>query len=226
VIQSSATPPGKPRAFALNEPFCAISHYVGALFSIAALILLLDAAHGRPLREAASVLFGGSLFVLYLASALSHTWDARPEVQGWLSRFDYMAIFLLIAGTYAPLCLITLHGPVGETLLSIEYGLAAIGILNVLFARRTPHAFRVVVYVLMGWLIVTAWGAVEHALSPVAREWMVAGGLCYTIGVVVFALERPNLWPGRFSAHDLWHVFVLGGSACHFWLILRYVIAP
>lgn len=211
--------------FALKEPFCALSHYTGAALSTVALIALLMAAHGRLWQTLGGAIFGLSLITLYMASALSHTWHAPPRVQNRLSQFDYVAIFLLIAGTYAPFCLVTLHGALGWTLLGIEYGLALIGIANVVFRDETPHWIRVVLYVLMGWAIVVAWPTVQHALPPPARAWLVAGGLLYSIGVVVFAADRPHLWPGKFSAHDLWHVFVLAGSACHFVLILHYIIA-
>ena len=207
----------------LKEPFSAVSHYAGAALSLAALVLLLRASHGRFLPTLAAVLYGGSLIALYLASALSHTWHAVPRVQTWLSRADYVAIFLLIAGTYAPLCLVSLHGPWGWRLLAVEYGLALVGIANVLFSR-TPQWVRVPVYVVMGWLAVVVLGPIQRALPPAAIHWLFAGGLLYTVGVAVLALDRPHLWPNKFSAHDLWHVFVLAGSACHFVLIYRYVL--
>lgn len=189
-----------------------------------ALILLLLAARGRPLPTLGAVLYGGSLIALYLASALSHTWHAPERVQTWLSRADYVAIFLLIAGTYAPLCLVSLRGPWGWRLLGAEYGLAILGIGNVLFSR-TPHWMRVPVYAVMGWLAVVALGPIQRALPTAAIGWLFAGGLLYSVGLIVLAVDRPHLWPGKFSAHDLWHVFVLAGSACHFVLILRYVLA-
>lgn len=209
--------------FRLKEPFCALSHYTGAVLSVGALVLLLGAARGRPLPTLAAALYGGSLIALYLASALSHTWHAAPRVQTWLSRADYVGIFLLIAGTYAPMCLVSLRGPWGRGLLSVEYGLAVVGIANVLFTR-TPHWMRVPVYAVMGWLAVVALGPLQRALPPAALHWLFAGGAFYTGGLAILALDRPHLWPGRFSAHDLWHVCVLAGSACHFVLIYLYVL--
>lgn len=191
---------------------------------MAALILLLWAARGRPLPTLGAALYGNSLIALYLASTLSHTWHAPERVQRWLSRADYAAIFLLIAGTYAPLCLVSLHGTWRWGLLGVEYGLALLGIANVLFSR-TPQWVRVPVYAVMGWLAVIALGPIQRALPPAALHWLFAGGLCYTVGLVVLALDRPHLWPGKFSAHNLWHVFVIAGSACHFVLIAGYVLA-
>ncbi len=221
------TPINNRRKFApasLKEPFCALSHYAGAVLSTVALVALLVAAHGRLWPTLGGAIFGVSLITLYMASALSHTWHAPPRVQQRLSQFDYVAIFLLIAGTYAPFCLGPFRATFGWTLLGVEYGLALIGIANVVFWDKTPHWIRVILYVLMGWLLVLVWPRVQHTLPPAATEWLLAGGLCYTVGVVVLALDRPHLWPGRFSAHDLWHVFVLAGSACFFFLILRYII--
>lgn len=210
----------------LKEPYSAVSHYAGAALSLAAWAVLLHAAHGRFWPALACSLYAGSLMFLYSASALSHTWHARRPVQDWLSRFDYIGIFLLIAGTYAPLCLtVGRHEGWGLRLLGTEYGLAALGILNVVFGRRTPHWWRVIVYVAMGWLVMLFWGPVTHALPHGAVQWLVAGGVVYSAGVAVLALDRPHLWPGRFTAHDLWHTCVLCGSACHFYLIWRW-LAP
>jgi hemolysin III len=137
-----------------------------------------------------------------------------------------MAIYLLIAGSYTPLCLLVLRGRLGLTLLGVEWALAAIGIGVALLWRGAPVWVRLVLYLGMGWLVVLAFGSVLHALPAPAIPWMIAGGLSYSIGAVVFATNKPHLWPGRFSAHDLWHVFVLSGSACHFFLLLRYVALP
>jgi hemolysin III len=210
----------------LKEPFCAVSHYTGAALSLIALIALLVAAHGRLWQTLGGAVFGLSLITLYMASALSHTWNTTPRIQDRLSRFDYIAIFLLIAGTYAPICLVTLRGPLGWKVLGLEYGLALFGIANIVFWTKTPHWMRVPVYVIMGWLITLLWGSLEHVLPQIARDWMIAGGLFYTIGLVILAVDKPHLWPGKFSAHDLWHLFVIAGSFCHFVLVLRYIVAP
>ena len=207
----------------LKEPFCALSHYAGTAFGFAATTLLLFRAWGHFWSALGCAIYGVSLTLMYLASALSHTWHAAPRVQTRFSQFDYIAIALLIAGTYAPLCLVTLHGMLGWTVLAVEYALASVVIANVVFRDRTPHWTRVILYVLMGWAVALVWGPVTHALPHGAVVWMVAGGILYSVGVAVLGSDRPHLWPGRFSAHDLWHIFVIAGSTCHFWLIWRYV---
>lgn len=208
----------------LKEPFCGTSHLAGALLSVAALFVLVRAAAGRPLHMTGFALFGASLVLLYSASSLYHSLRLGPGQTARLQRFDFIAIFLLIAGTFAPLCLVTLRGAWGWGLLSLEYALAFTGIAAVVTLRdRFPAWLRMTMYLVMGWLVVAVSGPLGNALPPAGVAWLVAGGLTYTLGAVVLATDRPHLWPGRFSAHDLWHVFVLAGSACHFVLMLRYV---
>lgn len=187
-----------------------------------ALLVLLDLARGRPWHTVAFSIYGVSLILLYTASALYHWLPVGPPLVYRLMRFDHTAIFLLIAGTFAPVCLIALRGPWGWGLLIVEYTLATIGIASLLWPR-VPHAARFVLYLIMGWISLFAMGPLRAALSPAAFAWLIAGGLVYSTGATIFALDRPHLWPGKFSAHDLWHLFVLGGSACHFLLMLCLV---
>ncbi len=207
----------------LKEPFSALSHLVGFGLSIAALIVLLTLARHRPWHMVAFALYGASLIGLYGASALYHALKVAPRHEDRLQRLDHIAIYCLIAGSYAPLCLLPLRGAWGWSVLGIELGLAATGIGIVLLWRRAPDWVRVALYVLMGWTILAALGPVRHVLPPAAFAWLIGGGVVYSVGAVVFALDRPHLWPGRFSAHDLWHCFVLGGSACHFMVMLSLV---
>jgi hemolysin III len=195
----------------------------GAILAVAGLIVLLILARGRPWHTVGFAVYGASLVLLYTASAVYHSVHASEKGAEWLMRLDHIAIYLLIAGTYTPVCLTFLRGAWGWTLLGVEWGLAAIGIAIVLFWRRAPDWVRVVLYVCMGWLALAVLAPLREALPPSAIAWLVAGGVVYSIGCVIFALDRPHLVPGKFHAHDLWHVFVLGGSACHFVLVLRYL---
>lgn len=209
----------------LKEPFCGLSHWVGAAFSVAVLVALLVVADGRPRRLVAFGIYGLSLVALYTASALYHSLHAEPETERRLQLLDYASIFLLIAGTYTPVCLITLRGAGGIPMLAAEYAMAVTGIGILLFWKNAPHTVRVPFYVIMGWLAVIAWPQLERALPDAALWWLVGGGLFYTFGTIIYATDRPHLWPGKFTAHDLWHLFVMAGSACHAILILFY-IAP
>ena len=209
----------------IKEPFAGLSHLFGACLSIAALVILLVLAHGHIWHVIGFAIYGTSLILLYTASTLYHSLWVKPDHADRLMRFDHIAIYLLIAGTYTPVCLVSLRGPWGWTLFGIEYGLALTGILITLLWRTAPDWVRVVLYIIMGWLVVVAMTPLRHALSPAGIGWLVAGGVTYSVGTVIFATDRPHLWPGKFNAHDLWHVFVLGGSVCHF-ILMAFFIAP
>ena len=195
------------------------------MLSVAGLVLLLTLSRGRPLSLLSFTIYGVSQILLYTASALHHSLHTLPTDHDRLQRLDHCAIYLLIGGTYTPVCLLTLHGALGWSLFGVEWALAVTGILATLLWRTAPDWFRVVLYLSMGWLVVIALGPLRATLPPEAFRLIVAGGLTYTIGTIVFAADRPHLWPGRFSAHDLWHLFVLGGSACFFVVMARF-IAP
>jgi hemolysin III len=179
---------------------------------------------GDPWRTGAVTFYALSLALLYGASALYHGVRGPARLLGRLQRLDHVAIFFLIAGTYAPVCLIALRGPVGWGLMAGQAAVGAAGIALAVWGRTRAHeAVRVALYLVMGWMVALAAGPVRAALPPAGQAWLVAGGVAYTLGAVVFATDRPHLWPGRFSAHDLWHLFVLTGSALHFVFVLRFV---
>jgi len=207
----------------LREPFSAMSHLVGALLSIAALVILLVLSHGRPWHIVSFSIYGSSLILLYTASALYHALSVRPRYAERLRRLDHSMIYLLILGSYAPLCLIALRGAWGWSLFGVEIGLAVTGIAFSMFWTRVPDWVRLMLYLGMGWLIVIALVPLRAAISNTAWEWLVAGGLTFSIGAVIFALDRPHLLPGKFHAHDLWHCFVLAGTICHFIFMLNMV---
>jgi hemolysin III len=211
------------KSLSIREPFCGVSHGVGVLLSVAGLLALLEMADGRPLYRTGFAIYGASLIALYAASTLYHSLHASPRATAWLQRLDHCAIYLLIAGSYTPVCLIALHGAVGRNLLGAVWSIAAIGIACSLFWSRAPEWFRVVLYLVMGWLALLALTPLRAALPPAGLAWLIAGGVVYSIGAVIFAADKPHLWPGKFSAHDLWHLFVLGGSACHFVVIAEFV---
>ncbi|MCC2671648.1 MAG: channel protein hemolysin family [Armatimonadetes bacterium] len=209
----------------VREPFNGVSHFAGAILSVIGLILLLVFARGRPWHLAGFLVYGASLVLLYTASTLYHSVHGCPEKINRLMKFDQVAIFALIAGTYTPICLVPLRGVWGWTLLAVVWTIALVGMGLRVGWRKSPHWVPIALYLIMGWMSVSAVGPLCRSLPPEAIQWLFAGGLVYTIGCVVFALKRPRLWPGVFSSHELWHVFVLGGSTCHFVLMLRFVSA-
>ncbi len=172
---------------------------------------------GHAAALAAFLVYGVSLLLLYLASGVYHSFETRT---GWLQRLDHVAIYLMIAGTYTPICVLAIRGPLGYSMLTAEWAMAAIGVgANVCFGGG-PKALRLTLYLLMGWLAVIAIPVLMRALPASAITWMLAGGIAFTGGTVIYATGRPKLWPGKFGAHDLWHVFVLCGSGCHYLLML------
>ena len=213
------------RHFRIKDPFCGVSHGIGAALSLAALITLLVVAGGRVWHTVSFAVYGATLIILYSASCLYHSLMVEERHVERLMRFDHVGIFLLIAGTYTPVCLVVLRGPWGWSMFAAEWVMAAIGIAGIMLLKRMPSWLRVVIYLGMGWLAVIALAPLRAALPPAAIAWLFAGGIVYSVGTVIYATEWPDLWPGRFTAHDLWHLFVLGGSACHFVMMLAF-IAP
>lgn len=191
--------------------------------AVIAMIVLLILADGRPRHMIGFVIYGASLITLYGASALAHSVHCSPEKARRLDRVDYIAIFLLIAGTFTPICLVLLRGPVGWSLLIAEWAIAAAGTAAILWGRGLSNWRRVFLYLLMGWLVVVAIEPLTHVLPVEGLLWLFGGGVIYSGGAIIFATNRPRLWPGKFTAHDLWHVLVMAGSACHFMVMIRFV---
>jgi hemolysin III len=186
-------------------------------------LFLVAISLGKPWHLAGFAIYGASLVALYAASTLYHSLPVCPRRVEQLLVLDQVAIYLLIAGTYTPLCLVPLRGPSGWSLLAVVWGIAALGITLRLAWRTAPEWISVVLYLVMGWLALVVLQPLGRALAPPGIAWLFAGGLVYTAGAAIFASQRPRLWPGVFSSHELWHVFVLGGSACHFVVMLLFV---
>jgi hemolysin III len=183
------------------------------------MVVLLVIAQPTPWHYVSIAVYGVSLITLYIASGFAHTVFGEQS-EDRMERFDYASIFALIAGTYTPICLTALRGPWGWSLLGIEWGLALVGIIAVIVTKSRPRKLSMTLYLVMGWLVLVAMGPVTTLLPTAAVSWLAAGGIVYSLGALVFAFNRPNLWPGRFNAHDLWHSMVLAGSACHFVVML------
>lgn len=196
---------------------------LGALLGVAALAVLVSLAWGKPWHLSGFAIYGATLVLLYTASALYHSLPVSEYGVKRLLLFDRVGIYLLIAGTYTPLCLVPLRGAWGWGLLGLVWGMALGGSLCELTWRAAPAWITTGLYLIMGWLAVLAFGPLRHTLTGAGLAWLVAGGVTYTVGAVVCLTERPRLWPGVFSAHELWHLFVLGGSACHFVMMVRFV---
>lgn len=194
----------------------AIIHGTGALLSVAALVILVTAAaaRGDAWYIASYAIFGSSMVFLYLASTLYHAWR-EPGTKRKLEKLDHSAVFVLIAGSYTAFSLTLLRDSVGWWLFGAVWAIAAFGIvMESVFLNRWP-ILTLAAYLAMGWLIVLAWKPLAAAASPTMIALLFAGGLCYTVGTVFYALGRRRGW-----FHPVWHLFVIAGTACHFFCAL------
>ena len=209
----------------LKDKWSAITHFIGMMMALFAGIPLLLKAAKEPsvIYLISSAIYIVSMVLLYFASTLYHSLDISERVNRNLKKFDHMMISVLIAGTYTPVCLITLRGPVGYTLLILVWSFALIGIILKAFWVGCPKWFSSVLYIGMGWTCVLAFTRLLDALSPAAFGWLLAGGLIYTAGGIIYALKLPifNMKHKNFGSHEIFHLFVMGGSFCHF--IVMYV---
>jgi len=201
------------------------SHGLGAILAVVGLVLLIQSAlaWGDVWHIVSFSVFGASLVLLYAASAFYHLVPARERVHLWLRRIDHMMVFVLIAGTYTPFCLVALRGVWGWTLLIAVWSLSAVGMVLKVVWLFAPRWLYTGFYLLLGWLIVIAAGPLWRALPAPALAWLGIGGLFYTVGAVFYGLKWPRLIPQVFGFHELWHLFVMAGSLSHYWAVLRFL---
>lgn len=207
-----------PREEAAN----AISHLLGALLSVAGLVMMISYSliHGNEWHVVSTSIFGATMIILYFSSTLTHILP-MGKAKDFFFNFDRIAIYLLIAGTYTPIALVTLHGPFGWVIFGVEWGFAILGTLLILIRPGNFNAgvntFYVVSYALMGWLILIAIVPVIRIL-PMGGVWILIGGLSYTLGIVFYKLSR-------FPYHHLvWHLLVIAGTISHFIAVFFYII--
>lgn len=208
-----------------RQPVSGFTHAAGVLLSVVALIVMVttDLRHKTSWHVAADIIFGSSLIMLYAASTLYHLLPLKEKGINLLRQLDHTMIFVLIAGTYTPFCLVTLRGPWGWSILAVIWGLAVAGIVTKLVWKSAPRSFRVALYLFMGWLALVMIYPLSQAARPGTLLWLLIGGLCYTVGAIFYALKWPNPFPEKFGFHEIWHLLVMGGSFSHFWAVFRYV---
>ncbi len=194
-----------------------VTHAAGVVLSVVALATMLVISAGEPLKVVSAVVFGTSLILLYLSSTLYHFFTSAR----WKSLFqslDHACIYLLIAGSYTPITLITLRGPTGWWLFGTVWALAVLGVLiKMLRKGKKSHWISTGLYLAMGWLILFAMGPLVRGLPMAGVWWLVAGGFTYSFGIIFYAWNRLPF------NHAIWHLFVLGGSLCHVLAVSRYV---
>lgn len=204
-----------------GELFNSITHVVGTVLALIGTTVLITTAvlRGGDARSiTALAVYGAMLVILYLSSTLYHS--LRGPAKKVFHVFDHCAIYLLIAGTYTPFTLVTLRGVWGWTLFAVIWTLAIVGVAKDVFLHGRYRAVSVALYVIMGWLVIAAFGPLREALPVNGIWWLIAGGVAYTAGLLFFALSKHVV-----HMHGLWHLCVMGGSACHYVVVFRYVAA-
>lgn len=213
--------------FHIKDPGSAITHFIAMLGAAIATVPLLEKAAKEPdqLHLMALSIFMISMILLYAASTVYHTLDISPTINKLLRKLDHMMIFILIAGTYTPVCMIVLGDETGWKLLALVWGIAIAGILIKGFWITCPKWFSSLIYIAMGWVCVLVFGQLLDTLPTAAFLWLLAGGIIYTVGGVIYALKLPlfNAHHKYFGSHEIFHLFVMGGSICHFIFMYAYV---
>lgn len=199
-----------------RDPVSGLTHLAGALLGLGLLALLVTRpplqAEGASLSLA---IFGLSLVLLYSASAAYHLLKVSDKARLTLRRLDHSMVSVFIAGTYTPFCVITLKGTLGTAVLAVIWTLTIVAVLKSFLWLHSPRWVTVGLYILMGWVVVVAVYPLYQALSPSGFWLLLGGGLFYSFGALIYAVKWPDPWPPAFGFHEIWHVFVLAGSACH-----------
>jgi hemolysin III len=204
------------RRWLAKEPFNAYSHLLGVALAIPGLLALIFKAGDDPFKLTVLSIYGVSLILLYMASSLFHGLDISEEWNDRLRRFDHMAIFVLIAGSYTPICLIKMQGLWGWSIFGVVWMIAVAGIAMKIFLPHLPPLATSLIYLGMGWFGVIAFVPLAQVVPFDGLLWLIAGGLIYTAGGIIYAIERPDPYPDVFGHHEIFHIFILGGSVAHF----------
>ena len=211
----------------IREPGSALTHFIGMMMALAAAtpLLIKAAASSTAHTVLAMSIFMLSMVLLYGASATYHSLNISGKALRIFRKLDHMMIFVLIAGSYTPVCLISLGGKTGYTLLTVVWGIALFGMVLKACWITCPKWFSSVLYIAMGWVCVLAFTKIVRALPSTAFGWLLAGGIIYTVGGVIYALKLPifNSRHQNFGSHEIFHLFVMGGSVCHFIFMYLYV---
>ncbi len=206
------------------ERFSFWTHAVSAAAAIPVLIMLVLQAEGARATTSVAV-YGGTLILLFSSSAFHHVVGTfGPKWHAFSRRLDHIAIFLLIAGTYTPVSLVTLHGPWGWSIFGVIWGIALGGVILKAITPHSPRWITTGLYLVMGWIALVAIWSLLQSMPTGGLLWMAAGGVWYSVGAVMYATKKPDPWPEHIGFHGIWHIFVMGGAACHVVMIWQYVV--
>jgi hemolysin III len=208
-----------------RDPISGLTHLAAAVGAACGVVILLFIGHDDTTKAISLAIYGLSLVLMFAASAAYHLVKAPPEVIKVLRKADHSAIYLLIAGSYTPICVYFMRGFWQWGFLEIIWGMALIGVAIKIFTINAPRWLTAGIYLLMGWMSILAIPEMAVAMPVSALIWLVIGGLFFTLGAVVYIIKKPDFYPKVFGFHELWHIFVILGCACHFIVIARF-IAP
>lgn len=210
----------------LRDPISSLTHFIAFLAAIPLLFIMTSMAHanGGTKYMVGFVVFGVSLLLLYGTSAFYHAVRWSDHAVATLRRIDHMMIFILIAGTYTPICLLALPYPWGKILLISVWSFAIAGIFLKIFWMEAPRWLYTLIYVVMGWLVVIAFVPLKQAIPTGGLALLAAGGVIYTVGAVIYATKAKMFEMKRWNFHDIFHLFVIGGSVCHILFMFLYIL--
>ena len=202
-----------------GERLNSFTHLLGAIIALAGLVVLVAVASlkGDVWRIVSFSIYGTSLFLLYLFSTLYHS--TKGSLKAFFKKLDHISIYLLIAGSYTPFVLVSLNGVWGWSLFGVIWGLAVIGTLLDCFSSDERRVIQLIIYVLMGWIALIAFQPLIESLSMAGFLWLLGGGLFYSVGIIFYIMDVK-----KFHFHGIWHLFVLAGSATHYYTIMYYVL--
>jgi hemolysin III len=204
----------------LREPVNSLTHWAGAALALAGLIALLIVGWDTPAKMISLTIYGLSLTAMFCASATYHMVQVQDKALEVFRKIDHSAIYMLIAGTYTPFCMNAFEGFWKWGMLSIIWSLALIGIIVKVFYIRAPRWLNAGISVVLGWISISAVGQMRAALPAWVLGWLIAGGVIYTLGAIVYATKILNFKPGVFGFHEVWHIFVMLAAGAHYIAVL------
>ncbi len=215
----------------IKDPVSGISHLIGAILALVGLILLIvySSLYGEGAWDIVTfIVFGTGLLLLYTFSSLYHLLNLKERATRVLKKFDHIMIYILIASTYTPICLGPLRGPWGWTIFGIVWGLAILGTIFTAVWIKAPRWLTTSIYIGMGWLVVIMLYPLLKTFNELNATssllWLLAGGIFYTIGGVIYGLKKAPFTTKYFGFHEIFHIFVMLGSFCQYWFIFRYLL--
>ncbi|KAA3610524.1 MAG: hemolysin III family protein [Calditrichaeota bacterium] len=201
-----------------------LTHFIGILLAVTGLIVLLVHGDASTIWHTLSFsIFGGAMILLYTASTLYHWLPISGKKLELFRKIDHVMIFVFIAASYTPICLISLRGGWGWSIFGTVWGLTIAGLFLKIFWLNAPRKLYTAIYLAMGWIIIIGIWPLSQAIEFSGLVWMFIGGLFYTTGAIIYALKKPDPMPGFFGFHEIFHVFIMFGSFAHFWMIFKFV---